>query len=127
MADPRHETGKEGSIHIDGAEARITGWNASDECDWQETTHTGSGGFYEDIPGTFKMTGSFNGSFDLDDPLVPGISSGVIVALQLDYEASNPAATLAKAGIDSFEITSEVKGVVTFTCNFHSIGTYAWN
>jgi hypothetical protein len=122
----RFDTGKAGSIHVDGAEIKVTGWNASDECDWQETTHTGSGGYHEDIPGTLKMTGSFNASLDLDDVPVPNLAAGVIVALQLDYETSNPAITLAKAGVDSFEVTSESKGVISFTCNFHSIGTYAW-
>lgn len=122
----RYEIGKSGSIHHDGTELHVTGWNATDESDWQETTHSGSLGFYTDIPGTYKMSGSFSASFDLDNKPIPDIGAGSIIALQLDYEDADPAVTIATAGIDSFEVTSEAKGVINFTCNFHSIGVYAW-
>ena len=122
----RYEIGKEGSVHVDGTELPITGWNATDESDWQETTNSLSEGFYEDIDGIKKMSGSFSGSMDLDAKIVPDLAAGVTVALQLDYEDADPAATIAAVGIDSFEVTSEVRGVLNFTCNWHSIGSYAW-
>lgn len=122
----RNETGKSGSIHHDGSEIHVTSWNASDEADWQETTNSGSGGYYEDIPGTLKCSGSFAASFDLDNQPIPDLKSGTIVLLQLDYEDGNPALILSQAGIDSFEVTSEAKGLINFTCNWHSIGSFTW-
>ncbi len=122
----RFEIGKSGSIHVDGVEIHVEGWTASDEADWQETTHSGSGGYFTDTPGTKKISGSFNGSFNLADKPVPTLAAGVIVGLVLDYEDANPAISLATAGIDSFEVTSEAKGVIKFTCNWHSIGTFVW-
>ena len=73
------------------------------------------------------MSGSFNGSFDLDSKPVPNLAAGVSVALILDYEDANPAVDSFTAGIDSFEVTSEAKGTIKFTCNYHSIGTFAWS
>jgi len=127
MSDPRYEIGKSGSVFVDDVEIRVEGWSGNEESDWQETTNSGSEGYEESIPGTMKMSGSFNGSIDLDALPVPALAAGVIVKLRLDYETGNTAVELAKAGIDSFEVTSEAKGVIKFTCNYHSIGRYEWN
>lgn len=126
MADPRFEIGKAGAVVVDGVTLNVTGWNASEESDWQETTHSGSLGYYEDIPGIQKVSGAFSGSIDLDDVPNLDLAAGSTVALVLDYELNNHALSLAKAGIDSFEVTSEVKGVINFSCKYHSIGAYAW-
>ena len=123
----RHEIGKSGSVHIDGTELHVTDWSANEESDWQETTNSGSGGYYEDIPGTMKLSGSFSAGYDLDNEPIPDLSAGEIVALILDFEDANPCVTLATAGIDSFEITSSAKGLIQFTCNYHSIGSYTWS
>lgn len=122
----RFITGKSGSIHVDGKTIDVTDWSLTDESDWQETTHSGSEGFYTDIPGTMKASGSFTASYNMDDSPIPALAAGAIVSLTLDYETNVPAMNLPKAGIDSFEVTSEAKGVINFTCNFHSIGVYTW-
>ena len=80
----RYETGKSGSVYADGAKIPVTSWNVSGECDWQETTNSDSEGYHEDIPGTKKLTGSFEGSFDMDSKPVPNIEEGSQVQLILD-------------------------------------------
>ncbi len=127
MVVERNEIGSSGSVHVDSTEMHVTEWSATEESDWQETTNSGSGGFYEDIPGTKKLSGSFSASYDLDAPSIPDLSAGEIVALILDFEDANPAVSIPEAGIDSFEVTSEAKGVIRFTCNYHSIGIYTWS
>ncbi len=126
MPTERFEIGSSGSVHVDGTELHVVGWTLTETSEWQETTHSGSEGFYADIPGTMKVAGSFNSCFDLDTLPIPALSAGSIVALILDYEDDNPAITIATAGIDSFEITSEAKGVIKFSCNYHSIDEYTW-
>lgn len=126
MAEPRYEIGKTGSVFVDAGELPVEGWSVNEETDWPETTNTGSGGFEASIPGIKKASGSFNGSFDLDDAPTGDLSSGTIVALLFKTETGTTAFTAATAGIDSFEVTSEVRGVIKWTCNWHTIGTYSW-
>jgi hypothetical protein len=123
----RFITGKAGDVTVDETTYEITDWSASDSADWQETTNTGSDGYYEDEPGTLKVTGSFNASMDMDAVPAANLAAGAKVALTLKYEAGVTALALTEAGIDSFEVTSEAKGIIRFTCNFHSIGSYSWS
>lgn len=125
-AGERFEIGKSGSVFIDDVELHVTGWSVSEESDWQETTHSGSGGYHSSIPGIKKLSGSFNASFNLDSKPVPSLEAGAIVKLKLEYEEGDPAVEIETAGIDSFEVTSEVKGVLKFSCKFHAVDEYEW-
>jgi len=125
----RHLVGKAGKVLVGSAkrDMNVEGWNLTEECDWQETTNTGSNGFEESIPGTKKCSGSFDASYDAynkpySNP--PNLTAGQTVILQLDIEANVPCFRGNTVAVDSLNIVSTAKGVIKFTCNWHTIGAY---
>ena len=126
-----YSSGKEGKVYIGAAstEVLVESWNLTEEMAWEETTDTGSEGFEESTPTIKKASGSFEGSWDAngkptDDP--PNLSAGQIVQIALNRVVATSIFTCSTVGIDSFNVTSAVKGIIKFTCNWHTIGTYSW-
>lgn len=124
------KTGSSGRAQADGTIINVTRWSAAEGADWHETTHSGSGGYKESIAGAKQITGRFEGNWDANaeptaDP--PNLQAGVELSNLLLYiESGGAYVNMPLAGIDSFEVTSEVNGVISFVCAFHSNGTYSW-
>lgn len=129
MAEPRYATGRTAEVKVGSVAIRVTDWDATGSTQWEDTTDTGSAGYETSIPAIDKCSGSFKGSLNLDllPTSSPGLRQGVNLSNAKFYlERSGKYLDVPLLAIDSVQITSEVKGVIKFTCNWHANGAFTW-
>lgn len=120
--------GCEGKVVVDGTRVDVTDWTFDDETTFEDVTDTGTNCF-EDELATFRTgNGSFNLIWDsAKKPTAnpPNLNSGVQVTnLELFLGDTSDKVLLPLANIKKVTISSEVKGVVKFNCEFKNSGTF---
>jgi len=114
-------TGQSGLVKIDLQNLNVLKWSFNPTVGMDETTNTGSAGFYEGIPTIKTATGSFDCKWDSAanphlDP--PGIILGAVVALKLYVGDSTSFYDIPTAYIVGVPVANDAKAAITFSCNF---------
>ena len=120
-------TGMDGDIKIDGQTLHVKKWSANPTCGTDETTNTGSGGFFESIPTIKKLTGKCDANWDAAAPpggVIPGIIEGADIALKLYIGDSGDFINMPHATILGVPLENDAKTGVTFSFDFESNGPY---
>ena len=129
MAD-KYFSGKSGSVTIGSSSPTtiaVKNWKLTDQSQELDVTSTTSSGFYEVQDGINKLEGSFQADWDAThSPTSQAIVPCTKVAnLNLAVSATGPTQyTITSAFIKSVEPELAVDGVVSYTCNFVSDGSY---
>ena len=120
-------SGKDGEVTVGATAINVTGWNFDQEVDTLETTHSGSDGLEEHITGIKRASGSFTANWDTEAPAStnpPDLNIGsTLTSMKLYMEASGDYIAIPLATVTSVPIVSEVKGLVSYTCNFKVNGS----
>ena len=122
-------SGKFGKVKIGSTDLNVTEWECTPDCDVLETTHSGSSGHDTNLDGVDRCNGSFKANYDSDAPPIgapPALIPGTLVAAKLyvGNPADNKYVDLPSVRIKSLPITSVVKGLVSYTCQFESNGAF---
>lgn len=133
MAD-KYYAGKFGKVTLDtneyGEEIAVKSWKASHTVGELDTTSTTSLGKYEVQGGIEKVEGSFEAEWDVEtSPFTSGygISAGdnlTNLTLYVSNAQNGPHFDLPLAFVKSVDVDSGVDGVVKYTVNFVSNGTF---
>lgn len=109
-------SGKAGEVEFDsGAVLGITKWDSDFKADTTETSGMDSGGAKEFISGLTECSGTLSGNWDGGgEPPVVGQSA----TLLLKATAAGGVTVTGTAIITGLKPTVEVKGVVTFDCQW---------
>jgi len=119
--------GKDGSLSVGATVVAIQNWKITDTAGGEDVTATTDGGYYVPQGGVHKATGSFQAKWlATTTPQSQGFAKGTKVANLVCYVnlANTIGWTFTLAYIVSLEPENSVNGVVTYTCNFESCGTY---
>lgn len=128
----RFLSGRGGKVLVGSTDMNVTGWSFNPECKTEDTTNTGDiaadGNTYEShLLTTLAAKGNFKAEWDANNKPVsapPNLQPGQSVALKLYFEPAGDYINIAAATITSLPIVSEVKGKISFTCEFLVNGTW---
>ncbi|QDU81562.1 hypothetical protein Pla110_33040 [Polystyrenella longa] len=120
-------SGHGGDITIGGIALEVEEWSGNYEAVAIETTNHGSGGFYEEILGPKKFSGSFTGKYNAelnsDAPLtLCKPTQGVAIVLKLGAAAVGGQFSFT-GNLNNVGFTSAAQGEIGLTGDFVSVGT----
>ena len=122
------QAGCKGRVQVDGLDVHVSDWNFNSETDFEDATDTVDDFFEDDIATFNRGTGAFNLFWNSDNmPTLspPNLNSGVkVVNLFLFLGDTSDKVDMPLANILNVGITSEVKGLVKFSCAFKAAGTF---
>ncbi len=123
-------SGSSGKVTVGSTDLNVQQWSIEPTADLDETTHSGSGGYFAAVVAKKKLTGSVQMQWDAAaNPTTnpPNLNAGETVALKL-YQHSTASAywNIASAIITSTPIVTKPKEgpVVTFEFRFTAISTW---
>jgi hypothetical protein len=120
-------TGIGGKVMIATTTMNVTGWSFNCTVDVHDTTHSGSGGYAESLLGLLHGKGSFKANWDAlavpTDTSAPNLTSGVQVAAKF-YIGTTGKYISATCNLTEVAIQSDVKGLVSYSCNFETVGAF---
>lgn len=127
MAD--FKSGKIGKASIAGTDVHIEGWQVNPASENLETSNTGDGGYESGIHGLKSATGQFNATWDKNaqpQVAVPvfDIGDDVLLYLYVGDPLDDLKWNFPIAQITELPMVSEVKGKVTWTCQFKASGIF---
>jgi hypothetical protein len=131
---PQFLSGRKGEVKVGSTILNVTGWTFTPEASIEDTTNTGDvaadGNTYESHLGTtIKAKGNFKADWDaLARPTdaTPNLQPMSVVAIKLYLVADGDYIDIPVATITSFPLVSEVKGKISFTCEFQVNGVFTW-
>jgi hypothetical protein len=118
--------GNKGRVTNNGTAVKITGWTLDETADEGDTTHSEAGGFKTQIYGNKQLTGSFTGNYDTAAKPTPSFVTGATLTNLILLTDAIAIVTMPLADVSGFRVNSEIRGIINFTCNFKSNGTYTW-
>ena len=121
-----YECGNSGYVEVGAVRLDVTSWDGEESDERQDTTNTGSAGYYESLGCKKKFTGTINADFDtaLGPKAAPDITAGDQVALELHT-----------AGAESYTMTADVTQLrwtvpagakISYSFAFESNGAYVY-
>ncbi len=116
-------TGDSGKVNIVAADLDITGWNLDITAEVHDISNTGGAGWAEFIGGMKGATGSFTANLDsLAHPTTtaPVITPGTAATIKLFTDGTK--FFQGSCIITGLPHVSQVKGLITYTCNFTITG-----
>lgn len=126
--------GKSGKVFVRGTELCIKKWTVEEMAEEEETTNSCSGGFEEYEYGARHLEGSVEAHFDAsrnhyDDP--PLIRAGekfpAIFYFNSAAGGTGPSIQVGEIGVSQVSMSAGAKGIVEYSFNFKSSGSYAYN
>lgn len=126
-SNQRPFTGKAGIVKIDAVTLHVTNWDATESCDWQDATDTGSNGFEEQEPGNKKLEGSASFLLKRDNwpyGASPNLRAGVEPAGKFYFVDTASPIDVPKMSIYNIKVTSNQKGVTSGTFDWKANGAY---
>lgn len=125
-------SGNSGDAKVGGTALKITSWKATEEVEILETTNKSSAGKKEKIYGNSQVSGSVEANWDgtLNPGNPPLIYAGksadgqVGVALVLEITSGGNTFSIPYALISKCEISNPVDGLVSYSFDFESSGSY---
>jgi hypothetical protein len=106
----------------DGTDVCVTGFTYAENPDINDTTNSCSAGVKTSIIGAIKYEGSFDLFWDEDarPTETPNVTTGQTGTLKLFIDGTD--FFQISALITGFEVTSDVNGMVTVSCNWEGQG-----
>ena len=120
------QSGKINKATFDGTDVCITGYTYSENPDVLDTTNSCSAGIKTSIVGAMKVEGSFDLNWDESarPTETPNVTAGQTGTLNLYVDGTEYFSMSVL--ITSFEVTSEVAGLVTVSCNWEAQGAVTY-
>jgi len=126
------ESGKLGKVTVGVTDIDITGWTLDFEAESLDTTSTGDAGYASSIMGVESARGTFTANWDsaaqaTDNPpdLTPGATPAK-VRLYIGDPANANFFDLTSVMILGCSMSSGVRGLVSYTCNFEATGAWVY-
>ena len=131
--DQQFLSGAQGTVKVGGQSLGIQSWSFTPESKLEDTTNTRdydqmTGNTYEShVPTLMSGKGSFKADWDalaIPTAATPNLQPGKDVALRLQLGDTVRYIDIPHATITSLPITSEVRGRVSYTCEFTTNGKF---
>lgn len=121
--------GQGGYVSLCGITKHVVSWNATASTSYDETTSTGDGGYYTDVPCISSLSGSLTVKNDsaLIAAMATAAAPGLTGIVNLFHNTSGKSVNCPVCRIDGWTMTQDAKLVEMLTINFHASGTFTLN
>lgn len=120
--------GNQGKVTIGGSNVHVTKWTGVARADILDTSDSGGSGYKTNIAGLKSFTASFDGNYDASNPPFaspPNLNPGESLAFVLFLESASGGQISGTGRLGEITVNSVVNGVVTFSANLESNGSFS--